>query len=239
MPCTNPFNIHSAQCSGAQISCAPLIVGPIVWRRSILAEEKPQEGPTPETEPGAKDEELKQQSAAKGRRIAELTDDLKRLQAEFDNFKKRIEKDLVERTKLANQRLICDLLPVLDSFDKAIEDAKKSDDYRQLREGLEKLHKQFLRTLEKEGLKEVRTDEKFDPFVHEALMREVAEDADDGKILEVFQKGYMLGNKTIRTAKVKVAKKQEPILPSQAEVAEAHTDSCDGTRDECTDDDTE
>ena len=81
------------------------------------------------------------------------------------------------------------------------------------------------------------TDGKFDPFVHEALMREVAEDADDGKILEVFQKGYTLGNKTIRTAKVKVAKKKEPELPQEA--GSAHTDSCDGVRDECLDDDME
>jgi molecular chaperone GrpE len=210
-----------------------------VWRRSTLAEEKPKEGPIPETEPGAENEELKEESAAKDKRIAGLTDDLKRLQAEFDNFKKRIEKDLAERTKLANQRLIGDLLPVLDSFDKAIEDAKKNEDSRQAGDGVQKLQRQFLRILEKEGLKEVRTDGKFDPFVHEALMREVAEDADDGKILEVFQKGYLLGNKTIRTAKVKVAKKKEPELPPQTEVAEAHTDSCDGTRNECLDDDME
>ncbi len=212
---------------------------PIVWRRSTLAEEKPKEGPTPETEPGAEDEEPKGQSAAEDKRIAELTDDLKRLQAEFDNFKKRIEKDLAERTKLANQRLIFDLLPVLDSFDKAIEDAGQNKNYEQLREGLKGLHKQFLRILEKEGLKEVRTDGKFDPFVHEAMMREVSENADDGKILEVFQRGYILGNKTIRTAKVKVAKKKEPELPLQAETAEAHTNSCDGIHDECLDDDME
>ncbi len=214
-------------------------MGPIVWRLSILSDEKPQEGPTLETEPGAEDEELKQQLAAKDKRIEDLTDDLRRLQAEFDNFKKRIEKDLAERTKLSNQNLICDLLPVLDSFDKAIEDAKKNESYGQLREGLEKLHNQFLKILEKEGLKEIKTDGRFDPFVHEAMMREEAENMDDGKILEVFQKGYALGNKTIRTAKVKVAKKKEPELPPLEESAEAHIDSCDGTHDECLDDDME
>ena len=176
---------------------------------------------------------------AKDKRIAELTDDLKRLQAEFDNFKKRIEKDMAERTKLANQRLISDLLPVLDSFDKAIEDARKNDKYGHVGDGFQKLRNQFLRILEKEGLREVKTDGKLDPFVHEAMMRELAEDAEDGRILEVFQKGYTLGNKTIRTAKVKVAKKKEPELPPKAEAAEAHTDSCDSTRDECLDDDME
>jgi molecular chaperone GrpE len=177
--------------------------------------------------------------AAKDKRIEELTDDLKRLQAEFDNFKKRIEKDLAERTKLANQRLIHDILPVLDSFDKAIEDAKKNEEYSQVREGLERIHGQLLRILEREGLMGVKTDGMFDPFVHESLMREVAEDADDGKILEVFQKGYMLGNKTIRTAKVKVAKRKETETPTQLKAAENHTNSCDGIRDECLDDDME
>jgi len=213
-----------------------LALGPIVWRRSTLAEEKPKEGPTPEAEPGS-EEENKERLAAKDKKIEELTDDLKRLQAEFDNFKKRIVKDLAERTKLSNQRLICDLLPVLDSFDKAAEDAKKNESYAQLREGLQGLQRQLLKILEKEGLKEVRTDGKFDPFTHEAMIREVSEDAEDGKILEVFQKGYALGNKTIRTAKVKVAKKAEPELPPQP--AEAHKDSCDGVRDECLDDDME
>lgn len=203
-----------------------------------MADENPQEGPAPEAEPGAEDEGLRVQLAAKDKRVEELTDDLKRLQAEFDNFKKRNEKDLAERAKLANQGLICELLPVLDSFDKAIEDAGRNESYRQLREGLERLHKQFLRVLEREGLREVRTDGMFDPFVHEAMMREVSGDADDGKILEVFQKGYMLGNKTIRTAKVKVAKRAEPELPPPTE-AEGHTDSCDGARDECLDDDME
>lgn len=213
--------------------------GPTIWRRSILADENSQERPTPETEQGSEDEELKRQLAAKDRQIAELTDDLKRLQAEFDNFKKRIEKDVAERTRYANLRLICDLLPVLDSFDKAIEDASKNEDFQQLKEGLEKLQKQFKSILEREGLKEVRTDGNFDPFAHEAMMREEADDADDGKILEVFQKGYMLGNKTIRTAKVKVAKKRVAELPPQPEAAEAHADSCSGNHDDCLEDDME
>jgi len=209
-----------------------------IWRWSTLAEEKPQEGPNPETEPGAEDDTEKE-SAAGDQRVAELTDDLKRLQAEFDNFKKRNEKDLAERTKLANQRLIYDLLPVLDSFDKAIEDAKKNDKNGRLRDGLQMLRTQFLKILEKEGLKEVKVDGKFDPFIHEAMMRDVSEDAEDGRILEVFQRGYALGGRTIRTAKVKVAKKKEPELPPQSEAATAHTDDEEGARDERLDDENE
>ncbi len=137
---------------------------------------------------------------------------------------------------MASQRLVCDLLPVLDSFDRALESAKK--DEKQDCEGLERLRSQLLRILEKEGLREVGTSGKFDPFMHEALMREESEDAEDGKIMEVFQKGYLLGNKTIRTAKVKVAKKREPALPPEPR-AETHTDRCSGSRDDCLEDDME
>lgn len=147
-------------------------------------------------------------SAGKDREIAELTDTLKRLQAEFENFKKRNEKDWAERVRIANQQLIADLLPVLDSFDKAIDDVKGNGNPATIRKGLEGLHKQFLRTLQNNGLKEISTKGKFDPFIHEALMREEREDLDDGDILEVFQKGYMLNSRPIRPARVKVAKKK-------------------------------
>jgi molecular chaperone GrpE len=157
----------------------------------------------------------------KDRKIAELTDDLKRLQAEFENFKKRNEKEWSERVKFANQWIIADLLMVLDSFDKAIEDTK-DDDANSLKEGVKSVQRQFKQILEREGLKEVDTKGKFDPFLHEAIMREERNDVEDGKILEVYQKGYILGNKALRPAKVKVAKGAEPEKqPTKKEAAKA------------------
>lgn len=147
--------------------------------------------------------------AMKDKEIAELTDTLKRLQADFENFKKRYEKDWNERVRLANHGLIYNLLAVLDSFDKALEDARKNDDPASLRQGLEGLRRQFVQTLQREGLKEISTSGKFDPFVHEALMSEQRDDVEEGTILEVFQKGYALGQNTLRPAKVKVARKPE------------------------------
>lgn len=147
--------------------------------------------------------------AMKDKEIAELTDTLKRLQADFENFKKRYEKDWNERVRLANHGLIYNLLAVLDSFDKALEDARKNDDPASLRKGLEGLRRQFVQTLQREGLKEISTSGKFDPFVHEALMSEQRDDVEEGTILEVFQKGYALGQNTLRPAKVKVARKPE------------------------------
>jgi molecular chaperone GrpE len=144
--------------------------------------------------------------AAKDRRIAELTDDLRRLQADFENFKKRSDKERNERSKLATQRLITDLLAVLDSFDKALGDTREERDADRLRKGIEGLHRQLLQTLQREGLREIKAEGKFDPFMHEALMREEREDVEDGEILEVFQKGYAIGQNPIRPARVKVAK---------------------------------
>ncbi len=144
-------------------------------------------------------------SATEGR-VAELTDDLVRLHAEFENYKKRVERESAQRTKLGVEKAVADLLPVLDAFDKALEDSKGNGDAASLRKGLDSLHRQLLQVLKGLGLREVRTDGKLDPFEHEAMMRQETEDAEDGQVLEVFQKGYALGPKVIRAAKVKVAK---------------------------------
>jgi len=167
----------------------------------------------------------------KDKKISELTDDLKRLQAEFENFKKRNEKEWTERVRLANQWIIADLLMVLDSFDKAIEDTKECEDEDSLKEGVKSLQRQFKQILEKEGLKEIDTKGKFDPFLHEAIMREEKDDVEDGKILEVYQKGYVLGNKALRPAKVKVAKRAELEQPPVKKKAPKTRDNTDGPDD--------
>lgn len=184
-----------------------------------MPEEKTERSKVPEA--SSKEVPEEDPLSLKEKQIAELTDDLKRLQAEFDNFKKRTEKEWKERARLANQTLIADLLPILDSFDKAIENAKNNGDATALRKGLESLHKQLLQTLQREGLREIRADGRFDPFMHEAVMREEREDAEDGRILEIFQKGYAIGPKAIRPTKVKVAKRREPEEASRELVTES------------------
>lgn len=151
----------------------------------------------------------------KDRKIAELTDDLKRLQAEFENFKKRTEKEWSERVRSANQWIITDLLMVLDSFDKALDGAKEHREANHLKDGVQMVHRQFKQILEREGLREIDTKGKFDPFLHEAIMREEKDDVEDGKILEVYQKGYAQGNRVLRPAKVKVAKRAELEQPPE------------------------
>jgi len=174
----------------------------------------PEEGRTKEASPD-------DSATNKDKRIADLTDDLKRLQAEFENFKKRTEKEWAERSKIATQRLVSDLLGVLDSFDKALEDTEDDGDKNGPKAGLQRIHKQLLQTLQREGLKEIEAKGKFDPYVHEALTKEEREDIEDGRILEVYQKGYALGQRTLRPARVKVAKKKKP---QDLEPEESHND---------------
>jgi len=160
--------------------------------------------------------------ARKDREIAELTDTLKRLQAEFENFRKRADKDWAEKVKLANQRLVQELLPVLDSFDKAVQESK--DDHPETLKGLEGLRKQLLQVLQREGLKEIKAEGKLDPFAHEVLLAEESDDAEDGRILQVFQKGYSLNSRPIRPARVKVAKRRASERPEEERQQEANHD---------------
>jgi molecular chaperone GrpE len=146
------------------------------------------------------------------RKVAELTDDLVRLQAEFENYRKRIDRESAQRTNVGMVKVVAELLPLLDAFDKALDDAKRNGDAVSLRKGMETLHRQLVHILKGLGLREVGTDGMLDPFEHEAMMRQETDAAEDGKVLEVFQKGYALGPKVIRTAKVKVAKAPEPQI---------------------------
>ena len=173
-----------------------------------------------------------EEQAPQEKRVAELTNDLKRLQADFDNFKKRTEKEWTERSRHANRKLVSDLLPLLDSFDKALEDANDNDDVESLRQGLRGLHKQLLQILQREGLKEIDTKGRFDPFLHEALMREEREDVEDGKILEVYQKGYAIEGKALRPARVKVAKKKEPEETPSEKGTDIHDNQIDKTEED-------
>ncbi len=174
-----------------------------------------------------KDPRIQDPASELDRRIEDLTDTLLRLQADFDNYKKRIAKEWNERARIAAEGLMRDLLPILDTFDKAFEDPQKTKASDHDRKGLEGIHRQLLQTLQRQGLREIRTDCRFDPFEHEALMRAESEDADDGKILEVYQKGYSLGGKVIRPSKVKVAKRIEPV-----EITEPDNDNHDNSDDE-------
>jgi len=144
---------------------------------------------------------------SKETQIEELTDTLKRLQAEFENYKKRMEKENANNIKNANSGLITELLPVLDSFELALKDnGCENPEVAKYRKGLELIYSQLYSILEDNGLRIIDTkNRKFDPYRHEVLMVKDSTEPDE-MILQEFQKGYMLNDIIIRHSKVMISK---------------------------------
>ena len=126
-----------------------------------------------------------------------------RLQADFDNFRKRTQRENEEFKTFATAGLISELLTIEDDLDRALDSAKEENDFVI---GVRGIRQNLMKVLESKGLTEIPTDGKFDPNCHEALC--VEESDTDGDIAEVFQKGYRLGNKVLRYSKVKVTRKR-------------------------------
>jgi len=130
---------------------------------------------------------------------------LARLQADFDNFRKRSRKEQEDFARYASQNLVERLLPVLDNFSRALE--AEYGDNNSLKAGVEMTYRQLFEVLSQEGLTVIEAKgQTFDPEYHEAVMQEETDEYPDGTVIEVFQKGYKLKNKVIRPAMVKVAK---------------------------------
>jgi molecular chaperone GrpE len=133
----------------------------------------------------------------------ELVDRLQRLQAEFENYRKRAMRDQHALVARAHERLVKELLPVLDDLGRALEAAELHEEAT-LEDGVRLVHKQLVDVLAREGLTEIETDGAFDPHVHEALLAQPS-DAEAGTVLEVLQKGYRLGDHVLRPARVTIA----------------------------------
>jgi molecular chaperone GrpE len=128
-------------------------------------------------------------------------DALRRLKAEFENSRKRQERERVRIHSMASERLVQELLPVLDNLDRALEAGGD------IREGVQATREQLAEVLAEEGLLPVASDgQPFDPNVHDAVMGQPSEEHDEGTIIQTFQRGYLLNGKPIRPAKVVVAK---------------------------------
>jgi len=167
--------------------------------RTALNETKPNE-----KELHNENKNFQKELEQKNKQIEELTDTLKRLQAEFENYKKWSTKEKSEFLKYAHADLISHLLPVLDSFEIAL---KNTSDKEKFVEGIKIIYAQLYSALEAEGLKPIKAaGEKFDPYKHEVLIKEES-DKPEETILEEFQKGYMLNDKVIRHSKVKISGK--------------------------------
>ena len=147
--------------------------------------------------------ELGERIALLERERDEFLADVKRVAADFDNYRKRAARDQQSLVARAHERLVKDLLPVLDDLERALEAAEQHEEAK-LEDGVRLVHRELRGTLEKEGLVEIETDGAFDPHVHEALLSQPSEE-DDGAILQVIQKGYRLGDRVLRPARVVIS----------------------------------
>ena len=129
--------------------------------------------------------------------------DLQRVAADFENYRKRTARDHESLVARASERLVKELLPVLDDLERALVAAAEHEEAK-LEEGVRLVHRELAQVLAKEGLVAVETDGKFDPHEHEALLTQPSE-AEEGAILEVIQKGYRLGDRVLRPARVVVS----------------------------------
>ena len=140
--------------------------------------------------------------------LAEAKDKYLRLYSEFENFRRRTSKERLELISTANKDLMSDLLPVLDDFERAM--SAETKDLNSFREGVSLIQSKMVKSLEQKGLKkmEVKKGDKFDDEIHEAITQIPAEKKLEGKVVDVIEPGYTLGETVVRFAKVVVGAKQ-------------------------------
>lgn len=153
------------------------------------------------------EESEKEESGATGE-LAEAKDKYLRLYSEFENFRRRTSKEKLDLISTANKDLMSDLLPVLDDFERAM--GADTEDLKAFKEGITLIQQKLNKSLEQKGLKKmkVKKGDAFDDEMHEAITQIPAEKKLEGKIVDVVEAGYTLGEKVVRFAKVVVGAKQ-------------------------------
>lgn len=132
-----------------------------------------------------------------------------RLKADFDNTKKRLERDKVDAIKYANERLLAEILPALDSVDRALASISEGHDPEKVKQGLRMAQDELHKVLELHGVEVIKAvGNEFDPRFHEAVATVPSEEAKEGFVVEEVQKGYVLNGRLIRPSRVKVAQEK-------------------------------
>jgi len=129
--------------------------------------------------------------------------DLQRVAADFDNYRKRVVRDQESLVARAHERLVKELLPVVDNLERALAAAAEHDEVS-LEEGVRLVHRALRDALEREGLVEIEADGQFDPHVHDALLAQPSEEP-EGTVIDVVEKGYRVGDRVLRPARVVVS----------------------------------
>lgn len=178
-------------------------------QRPVAGQEAPQEESKEQTDQKQDEEPAAEQSSMQEMKdlqdkLAEANDRYLRLAAEFDNYRRRSAKERMDLISLANENLVKDMLPIVDDFERAIAAMKESDDAASAKEGVELIYNKVTAFLKKNGVKEIEAVGKdFDTDFHEAVAQfPVQEEDKKNKVIDVTQKGYTMGEKVIRYAKV-------------------------------------
>lgn len=167
-------------------------------------EEEIPEDKKADSEEAEQPEEAQEEKKSEEKEAAEEDSDTRylRLMADFQNYKKRVEKEKTDIYSYANEKLITEMLDIVDNFERALQQEEIGDGFK---EGMEMIFKQLSGVLEKSGLAEIAAlGEDFDPNFHNAVMTEETEEYESGKVSGVMQKGYTLNGKVIRPSMVKV-----------------------------------
>lgn len=169
--------------------------------------ENQEQGQADEQQPDAEQEAILAELAELRKQAEENYQKLLRSQADFDNFRRRSRQEREELAKYASLKLIEQLLPVVDNFDRALSSSKETKDFESLAKGVEMIWRQLDQVLSQEGLKPMETvGQPFNPEYHQAVAQVESEEHEEGIIVEELQKGYMLKDKVLRPAMVKVSK---------------------------------
>lgn len=176
-------------------------------KKAVVAE-SPAEGDSAPAMQGDTESELeKYRSEAKNNHEKYV-----RLAADFDNYRKRVAREKEELTKYANEKLIRDFLPIVDNLERALEHASNSVDFNAFVEGLKLIDGQLHAALTKHGVAKIETDgSDFDPNFHEAVMQVESPVHDYNKVVEEFERGYLLNGRLLRPSKVSVAGQKKEI----------------------------
>lgn len=155
-------------------------------------------------------DEIRKELEEKDAKIKALEERILYLQADFENFKKIKAKEKQDTLKFGNETLIKQLLPVLDNFELALKHSESTEDYKAIHDGVKLILNEFLKVLDKAGVKPVEAMGcKFDPNFHEAMFQEEREDVEPDTVVSELQKGYLLNDRLVRPSRVGVSKKPD------------------------------
>ena len=176
----------------------------------ILDEEQSPEAAAPEedtreAEAPAEEQTPEQHIAELEKRVAELEDKNLRMMAEFDNYRRRTNREKLDLMATAGERIFTEMLPLVDDFERAVAAMDKTDDIEAVREGIRLIQQKFIGFLDKQDVHAIETDGvDFNTDEHEAITTFAAGEEQRGKVIDCTQRGYKLGDKVIRFAKVVV-----------------------------------